>query len=70
MMVVLGQGVMPIEGVGKSDYFGSGIHRLPLYRGAKPLTRNYCAFWKEDNSGFYVEEFADMLKQRFTNAIE
>ena len=70
MMVVLGQGVMPIEGVGKSDYVGSGIRRIPLYRGAKPLTRNYCAFWKEDNSGFYVEEFADMLKQRFTNAIE
>lgn len=70
MMVVSNQGVMPIEGVGKSDYFGSGIHRLPLYRNGKQLTRNYCAFWKEDNSGYYVEEFADMLKQQFENAIE
>ena len=65
MMVVSNQGVMPIEGVGNSGYFGSGIHRIPLYRGGKPMTRNYCAFWKEDNSGFYVEEFADMLKTQF-----
>ena len=33
MMVVSNQGVMPIEGVGNSGYFGSGIHRVPLYRG-------------------------------------
>lgn len=65
MMVVSNQGVMPIEGVGNSTYFGSGIHRVVLYRGEKPLTRNYCAFWKEDSSGYYVEEFADMLKQQF-----
>lgn len=65
MMVVSNQGVMPIEGVGNSAYFGSGIHRVPLYRGEKPLTRNYCAFWKEDNSGYYVEEFADILKVQF-----
>lgn len=66
ILVVSNQGVMPIEGVGSAGYFGSGIHRVPLYRGGKPLTRNYCAFWKEDNSGFYVEEFAQMLKGRFT----
>ncbi len=65
IMVVSNRGVMPIEGAKDSGYFGSGIRRVPLYRGSKPLTRNYCAFWKEDNSGFYVEEFADMLKARF-----
>ncbi|HCA04693.1 MAG TPA: LysR family transcriptional regulator, partial [Ruminococcaceae bacterium] len=37
----------------------------PLNRSGKQLTRNYCAFWKEDNSGYYVEEFAEMLKQQF-----
>lgn len=69
IMVVSNRGVMPIEGVGNSAYFGSGIRRVPLYRGSKPLTRNYCAFWKEDNSGFYVEEFADMLKARFDSEL-
>lgn len=65
MLVVSNRGVMPIEGVRDSTYFGSGIRRIPLCRGGKPMTRNYCAFWKEDNSGFYVESFAEMLKKRF-----
>ncbi len=68
IMVVSNKGFMPIEGVKGSDYFGSGIRRVPLFRNNKQLTRNYCAFWKEDNSGFYVEEFADMLKERFNNS--
>ena len=65
ILVVSHRGVMPIEGATDSSYFGSGIRRIPLYRGEKPLTRNYCAFWKEDNSGYYIEEFAEMLKARF-----
>lgn len=65
MMVVSNQGVLPIEGVGASAYFGSGMKRIPLTRKGKPVTRNYCAFWKEDNSGYYVEEFADILKEKF-----
>ena len=65
ILVVSNRGVMPIEGVKDSAYFGSGIRRVPLFRGGKAMTRNYCAFWKEDNSGFYVEAFAEMLKAQF-----
>lgn len=65
IMVVAGKGVMPVEGVSGLGYFGSGIRRVPLKRNGKPLTRNYCAFWKEDNSGYYVEKFAELLKARF-----
>lgn len=65
ILVVANQGVLPVEAVRGGAYFGSGIRRVPLVRGGKPVTRNYCAFWKEDNSGFYVEEFAQMLKARF-----
>lgn len=39
--------------------------RIPLMRGQERMTRNYCAFWKKDNSGYYVEEFADLLKEQF-----
>lgn len=38
---------------------------VPLCRGERPMQRHYCAFWKSDNSGYYVEEFAEMLKQEF-----
>ncbi len=61
--IVSGQGILPIEG-GSAERV-HGIVRVPLYRGEKPVTRIYCAFWKQDNSGYYVEEFADILKQQF-----
>lgn len=64
-MVIGGQGFMPVEGVEKAENVGSAISRIPLFRGDAQITRNYCAFWKRDNSGCYVEEFADMLKRKF-----
>lgn len=65
MMVIGGQGFMPVEGVRTAENGGSSIIRVPLFRGDSQINRNYCAFWKKDNSGYYVEEFADMLKRKF-----
>lgn len=65
LLVIGGQGFMPVEGVKKPESFGSSISRIPLFRGDSQITRNYCAFWKKDNSGCYVEEFADILKRKF-----
>lgn len=65
LMVIGGQGFMPVEGVKRAENFGSSICRIPLFRGDSQITRNYCAFWKKDNSGYYIEEFADMLKRKF-----
>lgn len=65
IMVISGQGFLPIEGSGSAMTFGAAIRRVPLYRGEEQITRNYCLFWKKDNSGYYVEEFADILKRKF-----
>lgn len=65
LMVVSGQGFLPLEGAPRQEAPGSPIRAVPLFRGGEPILRNYCAFWKKDNSGYYVEEFADMLKQAF-----
>lgn len=65
LMVIGGQGFMPVEGVKKAENFGASISRIPLFRGESQITRNYCAFWKRENSGYYVEEFADILKRKF-----
>ena len=65
LMVVGGKGYLPIEGGFLPEALKENIVRLPLCRNNKPIERNYCAFWKIDNSGFYVEEFADMLKGQF-----
>lgn len=65
LLVIGGQGFMPVEGVKRAENFGSSISRVPLFRGKEQITRNYGAFWKKDNSGYYVEEFADILKSKF-----
>lgn len=65
LMVIGGQGFMPVEGANRAEIFDSSISRIPLYRGDLQIRRNYCAFWKKENSGYYVEEFADMLKRKF-----
>lgn len=65
LLVIGGQGFMPVEGVRKAESFVSSISRIPLFRGNSQITRNYCAFWRKDNSGYYVEEFADILKRKF-----
>jgi hypothetical protein len=68
LMIARDQGFMPIEGGDLPMQFGGTFARVPLYRDGVPVTRNYCAFWKKDNSGYYVEEFADMLLEQFRQA--
>lgn len=63
LMVVQNNGFMPIdEG---AEIIGNTTTRIPLLRRKQSVSRHYCAFWKVDNSGYYVEEFADMLKAEF-----
>lgn len=65
LMVVSGKGYLPIEGGAPPTQFAETIARLPLCRNGKPIHRNYCAFWKADNGGYYIEEFAEILKAQF-----
>lgn len=65
LMVIGRRGFLPIEGMGQSTLAGNSVVRIPLMRGEEPILRNYCAFWKKDNSGYYVEEFAELLKEQF-----
>lgn len=66
MLVVSGRGVMPIEGGNHPAQLGGALCRIPLTRGGKPIRHKYCAFWKVDNSGYYVEAFAELLKAQFS----
>lgn len=65
LMVVGGKGYLPIEGGSPPTLYAETIVRLPLCKNGKPIQRNYCAFWKADNSGFYIEDFAEILKAQF-----
>lgn len=65
LMIITGQGYMPVDIIGKEEPANSAIARLPLVRRSEAVSKTYCAFWKKDNSGYYIEEFADMLKESF-----
>lgn len=65
VMVVSNRGVMPVEGTSRDSFFGATLKRIPLTRDGNQIKRNYCAFWKKDNSGYYVEGFAEILKSMY-----
>ncbi len=64
------RGYMPLEGIQAEDEVDTSLRRIALTRGGRPISRKYCAFWKKDNSGYYVEEFAELLKKNFANYTE
>lgn len=65
-----GKGFMVIEGGENEPSFVAALRRMLLTRSGKPIKRNYCAFWKTDNSGYYIEDFADILKSKFQSKNE
>lgn len=65
LMIITGRGYMPVDVIGRQKWFDSAVARIPLTRNNEPVTKTYCAFWKKDNSGYYIEEFAELLKAEF-----
>ena len=63
LMAIGGRGFIPVESVGTLPQPQATLTRIPLTRGSKQITRNYCVFWRKENSGYYIEEFADTLKK-------
>ena len=69
-MVLGGKGFMPIEVLQSGLQVGTAIRRVRLTRKGKSIKRIYCAFWRADNSGYYIEDFADILKSQFQTGNE
>ena len=65
LKIITGQGYMPVDVIGEQVWFDTSVSRIPLVRNQSPVKKVYCAFWKKDNSGYYIEEFAEMLKSEF-----
>lgn len=62
LKIITGQGYLPVDVIGEQVWFDTSVSRIPLVRNQSPVTKTYCAFWKKDNSGYYIEEFAQILK--------
>lgn len=66
LMIITGQGYMPVDIIGEQEWFDSSVKRIPLTRNGEIVTKTYCAFWKKENSGYYIEDFSEILKEEFT----
>lgn len=64
LLVTINKGFMPVEYAHGNIPDYPHIRSVPLHRHGKQLTRNYCIFWKKERTHYYIEEFADMLKER------
>lgn len=67
LMVIGRRGFLPLEGTAHGSAAEDAVVRVPLVRSEQPILRNYCAFWQKDNSGFYIEKFAELLKAQFND---
>ena len=63
LMVAGNRGFLPIESVGTLPPAGAAIRRLPIVRIGQQLQRNYCVFWLKDQTNYYIEEFAGILRK-------
>ncbi|SEI79396.1 DNA-binding transcriptional regulator, LysR family [Streptococcus equinus] len=64
MLVVGNRGYLPIE-VGKGVSFPPTVTYKLLDKQGQRIFRRMCAFWKKDNSGYYVETMVEFLVKAF-----
>lgn len=65
LKIITGKGYLPVDIIGEHVWFDTAVSRIPLVHKGTPVRKTYCAFWKKDNSGYYIEEFAEILKSCF-----
>lgn len=62
LMVISGKGFLVTENNASNQ--DSLTTKVPLYRDNEVIKRNYCAFWKKENSNIYIEEFVKILEKQ------
>lgn len=66
LLAAANKGFLPVEEVSKdTSQPEPAVRRIPLCRNGRQIKRNYCAFWKKERTGYYIEEFAEILRQMF-----
>ena len=65
LKLITGQGYMPVDVIGEQSWFDTAVCRIPLCRNSQVIKKTYCAFWRKDNSGDYIEEFSEILHSCF-----
>lgn len=69
-MMLRNRGFLLVEDERVSDNQKNLVKRIPFYIGKRQMSRHYCVFCKEDNAGYYIEEFMELLKIQFLRSTE
>ena len=65
LKIISAQGYMPIDVLGKKEWFDTSIKRIPLVRNGETISKSYCAFSKKENNNPYINNFTDLLIEEF-----
>lgn len=66
LLAAANKGFLPVEEASKdTSQPEPAVRRIPLCRNGRQIKRNFCAFWKKERTGYYIEEFAEILRQMF-----
>ncbi|WP_261809815.1 LysR family transcriptional regulator [Levilactobacillus humaensis] len=65
MLATTGQGYIVVNSRTANQINPSTNRVLKLVDHGRDLTQHYYAYWKKDNSGYYIESFAQILKEQF-----
>lgn len=65
MLIASNQGYLIINQRMQQQLNQDIVKMIPLIKGDRKLIQNYYAYWQADNSGYYIESFAELLKQSF-----
>ena len=65
MLAATGQGYLVVNSRTARQINPKTNRVLKLVDHGRDLTQHYYAYWKKDNSGYYIETFAQILKDQF-----
>jgi DNA-binding transcriptional LysR family regulator len=65
ILVASNQGFMIVNDRMQNQLNKDTVKTLNLIHDGSQMIQSYYAFWRADNSGYYIESFAELLKQNF-----
>ncbi|RDG01404.1 LysR family transcriptional regulator [Lactiplantibacillus argentoratensis] len=65
MLIASNQGYLIINQRMRTQLDKDIVKMISLVKGDRKLIQNYYAYWQANNSGYYTETFAELLKQTF-----
>ncbi|MBO2721937.1 MULTISPECIES: LysR family transcriptional regulator [Lactiplantibacillus] len=65
MLIASNQGYLIINQRMRTQLDKDIVKIISLVKGDRKLIQNYYAYWQANNSGYYIETFAELLKQTF-----